>query len=76
MNKTQSKAKKVSLLNLQKEYLENTMAKIDQMIQLSENLSTVDDPTILEVYLEQIKKAEEEADESYRIACEIENAMK
>jgi hypothetical protein len=45
------------------------------MIDLSENIGEITDPQILEVYLQQIQNAEKEADENYKIACEIENVI-
>lgn len=75
MKKKQT-AKDKSLLKLQREYLEKTISKLDEVIQLSLDLSELEDTTLIEAYMEKIRKVEAEADENYKIACDIENVIK
>ena len=67
--------KKVSLLNLQKEYLQKTLTQLDEMISLSADIAHIDDEEIFNQYVEQIQKMEKDADSNYKIACDIENVI-
>ena len=68
--------KKKSMLLLQREYLEKTMMKIDEMEPLLIAIDEMDDENLKQSYLERIGTIQAEADENYRIACDIENAIK
>ena len=74
MNK--DNAKKKSLLNLQKEYLQKTLAQLDEMIELSSSIMHTEDEEIISRYNERIRKIEADADYNYKIACDIENVIK
>jgi len=67
--------KKVSLLNLQKEYLQKTLTQLDEMISLSADIAHIEDEEIFNQYVEQIQKMEKDADSNYKIACDIENVI-
>lgn len=68
--------KNASLLMLQKEYLQKTIHKIDEMIELASTLDSLSDQDLLQSYIEQINRYENEIDETYKIACDIEKHIK
>jgi hypothetical protein len=70
------KARHCSLLRLQREYLENTLQKLDETIELSAMLDASNDPELMMSYLKQIKKLEAEVDQLYAVACDIEKRIK
>jgi alkyl hydroperoxide reductase subunit AhpF len=71
-----NKARRCSLMRLQKEYLEKTLQKLDETIELSSTLDDSSDPELIISYLNQIKALEAEVDQLYAVACGIEERIK
>jgi len=71
-----NKARRCSLMRLQKEYLEKTLQKLDETIELSATLDASNDPELMMGYLKQIKELEAEVDQLYAVACDIEERIK
>lgn len=70
------KARRCSLLRLQREYLEKTLQKLDETIELSATLDASNDPELMISYLKQIRELEAEVDQLYAVACDIEERIK
>lgn len=64
------------LLALQREYLEKTLEHIDEMLNLADVLATTDDVHMIHELRSKIATLDAKADENYKIACDIENAIK
>lgn len=75
MNET-IEQKNRSLLSLQKEYLQLTIKKIDEMIDFATDLDNITDEELLQKYVEQINHFENDIDQTYKIACDIEKHIK
>lgn len=71
-----NKDKKISLLNLQREYLEKTLQHIDEMLNCADELAESQDADIIESLLFKIDELDAKADLNYKIACDIENVIK
>ena len=71
-----NKARRCSLIRLQKEYLEKTLQKLDETIELSVTLDASNDPELMISYLKQIRDLEAEVDQLYAVACGIEERIK
>lgn len=70
------KARRCSLLRLQREYLEKTLQKLDETIELSATLDASNDPELIIGYLKQIRELEAEIDQLYATALYIEERIK
>lgn len=71
-----NKARRCSLMRLQREYLEKTLQKLDETIELSAMLDASNDPELMISYLKQIRELEAEVDQLYAVACGIEERIK
>lgn len=69
-------AKQLSLMSLQREYLEKTLEQIDELLALSDMLSKTEDVYIIEELQQKINILDAKADENYKIACDIEHVIK
>jgi hypothetical protein len=69
------KSRRCSLLRLQKEYLEKAVSKLDESIELSSQIESIDDVEIIKTYLLKLKMIDAEIDHFYTVACDIEKSI-